>query len=131
MNLQPLIFCLLTPVSCLLSTGIRNWINGSKSSTTVENIRQIAPFYAKRTQFYAFFTEKLRYHEKTNPIRTQFEAKRTQFWPNIRGAKPKRTQTNPIPSRTSDLHLLLKWVNFGIIIKNIRLRIFQRRYKFQ
>ena len=58
-------------------------------STTVENIRQITPFYAKQTQFCAFFAQKRRFHEKTKPIQTQFNPKQTQF-------KANQTQSNPI-----------------------------------
>jgi len=61
--------------------------NQSKGrSTPVENVRQITPFYAKQTQFYAFIARKRRFHEKTNPIQTQFK-------PNSKPIKPK---TNPI-----------------------------------
>ena len=65
------------------------WIH----STNVENIRQITPFYAKQSQFYAFFTPKRRFHEKTNPIQTQFKANITQNKPNLSQFKPK---TKPI-----------------------------------
>jgi 23S rRNA (adenine2503-C2)-methyltransferase len=43
----------------------------SISSTPVENVRQITPFYAKQSQFYAIFTCKRRFHQKTNPIQSQ------------------------------------------------------------
>ena len=59
-----------------------------RRSTPVENVRQITPFYAKQTQFYLFFARKRRFHEKTNPIQTQFNPKQSQF-------KPKRTQFKP------------------------------------
>ena len=58
-------------------------------STPVENVRQITPFYAKQTQFYAFFARKRRFHKKTNPIQTQFNPKQTQL-------KPKQTQFQKI-----------------------------------
>ena len=57
-------------------------------STTVENVRQINPFYAKQSQFYVFFTRKSRFHEKTNPIQTQFNPKQTQFKANKAKNKP-------------------------------------------
>ena len=50
-------------------------------STNVENVRQITPFYAKQSQFYAFFARKRRFHEKINPIQTQLKPKQTQFNP--------------------------------------------------
>jgi len=55
-----------------------------KRSTPVENVRQINPFYAKQTQFYAFFTGKRRFHQKTNPIQTQFNPIQSQFKPNFK-----------------------------------------------
>jgi len=48
-------------------------------STTVENIRQITPFYAKQTQFSAFFTRKRRFHQKTKPIQTQLKPIQTNL----------------------------------------------------
>jgi hypothetical protein len=39
--------------------------------------------YAKQSQFYAFFALKSRFHEKTNPIQTQFNPKQTQFKANL------------------------------------------------
>jgi hypothetical protein len=62
-------------------------------STTVENSLQITPFYAKQSQFYAFFAQKRRFHEKTNPIQTQFKANLTQNKPNKAKNKP---NSNPI-----------------------------------
>jgi hypothetical protein len=59
-----------------------------RHSTSVENIRQITPFYAKRTQFSPFFIEKRLFNPKTNPIQSQTNPKQTQF-------KPKRTQNEP------------------------------------
>ncbi len=59
-----------------------------RPSTTVENSLQINPFYAKQTQFYAFFARKRRFHEKTKPIQTQFNPIQTQF-------KPKQSQFKP------------------------------------
>ena len=64
-------------------------------STTVENVRQITPFYAKQTQFQkwqkninTFLT--MRYKildtlmgQKTKPTQTQFKPKQTQFKPNL------------------------------------------------
>jgi hypothetical protein len=58
-------------------------------STPVENVRQITPFYAKQSQFYAFFARKRRFHEKTNPIQTQLKPIQSQF-------NPKQTQFKPI-----------------------------------
>jgi hypothetical protein len=52
-------------------------------STTVENIRQITPFYAKQSQFYAFFARKRRFHKKTNPIQTQFKPNKAKNKPNL------------------------------------------------
>ncbi|MBW7990742.1 MAG: hypothetical protein FVQ84_12110 [Planctomycetes bacterium] len=67
-------------------------------STTVENSLQITPFYAKQTQFYAFFICKRLFHQKTNPIQTQFNPIQTQF-------KPKQTQykanSKPMPPAIS------------------------------
>jgi hypothetical protein len=57
-------------------------------STTVENVRQITPFYAKQSQFYAFFARKRRFHEKTKPKQTQLKPIQSQF-------KPKQTQFKP------------------------------------
>ena len=65
------------------------------SSTPVENIRQITTFYAKQTQFYVFLAWKRRFHEKTNPIQTQFKANLTQNKPNLTQNKP---NSNPILS---------------------------------
>ncbi len=45
-----------------------------RHSTPVENIRQITPYLKKQSQFSPFFTQKHRFHEKTNPIQTQFVA---------------------------------------------------------
>ncbi len=59
-----------------------------KRSTTVENVRQITPFYAKQTQFYVLLARKRRFHQKTNPIQTQLKPKQTQL-------KPKQTQFKP------------------------------------
>ncbi|MCP4609473.1 MAG: hypothetical protein GY845_12235 [Planctomycetes bacterium] len=53
-------------------------------STTVENIRQIPPYLKKQTQFYAIFTPKRRFNEKTNPIQTQFKPKQSQNKANIK-----------------------------------------------
>jgi len=64
-------------------------------STNVENSLQITPFYAKQTQFCAFFARKRRFHEKTNPIQTQFKPKQTQFKPKQTQFKPKQTQFKP------------------------------------
>jgi len=52
-------------------------------STTVENIRQITPFYAKQTQFCAFLARKRRFHGKTNPIQTQFKANKANNKANL------------------------------------------------
>jgi hypothetical protein len=57
-------------------------------STPVENIRQINPFYAKQTQFYAFFTGKRRFHQKTKPIQTQFKPNKAKNKPNLTQNKP-------------------------------------------
>jgi len=62
-------------------------------STTVENSLQINPFYAKQTQFYAFFARKRRFHEKTNPIQSQFKPNLSQYKANLSQFKAK---TNPI-----------------------------------
>jgi hypothetical protein len=62
-------------------------------STTVENSLQITPFYAKQTQFYTFIAPKRRFHEKTNPIQTQFKANLTQNKPNKANNK---ANSNPI-----------------------------------
>ena len=71
-----------------------------KRSTTVENSLQIAPFYAKQSQFYAFFAPKRRFHEKTNPIQTQYKANLTQNKANLSQFKANLSQfkakTNPI-----------------------------------
>ena len=72
-------------------------------STTVENIRQITPFYAKQTQFYAIFARKSRFNEKTNPIQSQFKANLTQNKPNLTQFKAK---TNPIPSEAKVLSVV-------------------------
>jgi hypothetical protein len=61
-------------------------------STPVENVRQITPFYAKQSQFYAFFARKRRFHEKTNPIQTQLKPIQSQFKPNKAKNKPNQTQ---------------------------------------
>ena len=74
-------------------------------STTVENVRQINPFYAKQTQFQkckkninAFLT--MRYAnfntlmgQKTKPIQTQLKPIQTQFKANKAKNKP---NSNPI-----------------------------------
>ena len=65
-------------------------------STTVENSLQITPFYAKQTQFYTFFAPKRRFHEKTNPIQSQFKPNLTQNKPNLSQNKP---NSNPIFER--------------------------------
>jgi hypothetical protein len=57
-------------------------------STTVENSLQITPFYAKQSQFYPFFAPKRRFHEKTNPIQTQFKPIQTQLNPKQSQFKP-------------------------------------------
>ena len=62
-------------------------------STTVENSLQITPFYAKQTQFYAFFARNRRFHEKTKPKQTQLKPIQTQFKPNKAKNKP---NSNPI-----------------------------------
>jgi len=62
-------------------------------STTVENVRQITPFYAKQSQFCAFLARKRRFHEKTKPIQTQLKPKQTQFKPNKANNKPNSNPT--------------------------------------
>ncbi len=69
-------------------------------STPVENVRQITPFYAKQSQFCAFFARKRRFHEKTKPIQTQLKPKQTQFKPNKAKNKP---NSNPIPAKNRHL----------------------------
>jgi hypothetical protein len=53
--------------------------------------------YAKQSQFCAFFTPKRRFHEKTNPIQTQFKANKAKNKPNLTQYKanfmPKRDRT--------------------------------------
>ena len=61
-----------------------------KRSTTVENIRQITPFYAKQTQFQKCKMMQAKFiqgfmkkfaasgYEKTNPIQTQLKPIQTQ-----------------------------------------------------
>ena len=49
--------------------------------------------YAKQTQFYAFFAPNRRFHEKTNPIQTQFKANLTQNKPNF---SQNKANSNPI-----------------------------------
>ena len=39
--------------------------------------------YAKQSQFYAFFVQIHRFHEKTNPIQSQFKPNLTQNKPNL------------------------------------------------
>ena len=84
-------------------------------STIVENSLQITPFYAKQTQFYPFFAPKRRFHEKTNPIQTQFKANLTQNKPNLSQYKP---NSNPIAKYSKTalwriMFLLLFLVNIG------------------
>jgi hypothetical protein len=69
-------------------------------STTVENVRQITPFYAKQSQFCAFFARKRRFHQKTNPIQTQLKPIQTQFKPNKAKNKP---NSNPIFAKNRHL----------------------------
>ena len=71
-------------------------------STPVENIRQITTFYAKQTQFYSFLARKRRFHEKTNPIQTQFKANLTQNKPNLIQNK---ANSNPILSAVGGLKM--------------------------
>jgi hypothetical protein len=63
-----------------------------RRSTPVENVRQITSFYAKQSQFYAFLTGKRRFHQKTNPIQTQFKANKANNKPNLTQNKPNQTQ---------------------------------------
>ena len=62
-------------------------------NSTNSYVRIYKHFYAKQSQFYAFIAPKRRFHEKTNPIQTQFNPKQTQL-------NPKQTQfkadSNPI-----------------------------------
>jgi fructose-specific phosphotransferase system IIA component len=67
-------------------------------STPVENVRQINPFYAKQTQFCAFFTGKRRFHQKTNPIQTQFKANKANNKPNL---SQNKANSNPIKANLS------------------------------
>ncbi len=76
-----------------------------KRSTTVENVRQITPFYAKQTQFCAFFARKRRFHEKTKPKQTQLKPIQTQFKANLTQNKP---NSNPIKA------------NFGLLGSQFR-----------
>jgi hypothetical protein len=62
-------------------------------STTVENSLQINPFYAKQSQFCAFFARKRRFHQKTNPIQTQFKANKANNKPNL---SQNKANSNPI-----------------------------------
>ena len=69
----------------------------AKRSTTVENSLQIHPFYAKQTQFYAFFAPNRRFYKKQTQFQTQFKANLTQNKPNLSQFKAK---TNPIKAGT-------------------------------
>ena len=84
MNLQPLVFCFLSPDFCLLSTAIRNWINESKYSTSVEKSLQIHPFFAKQTQFFPIFQLKTMISQKNKPKTKPIQ---TQYKPNVQEAK--------------------------------------------
>jgi len=85
-------------------------------STTVENVRQINPFYAKQSQFYAFFARKRRFHQKTNPIQTQLKPIQSQFNPKQTQFKPIQTQSKPIlPTPQSRMDkIAFKIYPFGI-----------------
>jgi len=66
-----------------------------RRSTPVENVRQITPFYAKQSQFCAFFARKRRFHQKTKPIQTQLKPIQSQFNPKQTQFKPIQTQFKP------------------------------------
>ncbi|MDT8303673.1 MAG: hypothetical protein RQ760_19485, partial [Sedimentisphaerales bacterium] len=81
------------------------------SSTTVENVRQITPFYAKQSQFDGGQNEHNSYYnneicniehladrKKTNPIQSQFNPKQTQNKANKAKNKP---NSKPICSQFS------------------------------
>jgi len=55
-------------------------LSGEASSTPVENVRQIRLFLQNKPNFPPFFTQKQRFHQKTNPIQTQYK-------PNVQEAK--------------------------------------------
>jgi hypothetical protein len=83
MNLQPLIFCLLTPVSCILYPVSYYTIFPTHS------IMQNEPNFIRFSPEKAGFTKKRTQNEpNSNPIRTQYE-------PNLCQNEPK---TNPILS---------------------------------
>jgi len=88
------------PLEFILHFSLLACLSGAKRSTFVENVRQIDPFYAKQTQFFAFFAQKRRFHEKTNPIQTQYKANLTQNKANLSQFKANLSQfkakTNPI-----------------------------------
>jgi hypothetical protein len=84
-------------------------------STTVENVRQITPFYAKQTQFDGGPNEhKLRYEKQLQDIiplaqakkQTQFKANKAKYKANSNPIKPKtnpiQTQFNPITERAKN-----------------------------
>ncbi|MCP4610742.1 MAG: hypothetical protein GY845_18700 [Planctomycetes bacterium] len=66
-----------------LSGAKRYQLYANFLSTIVENSLQISPFYAKQSQFFAFFARKRRFNEKTNPIQTQFKANKAKNKPNL------------------------------------------------
>jgi len=83
-------------------------------STTVENIRQITPFYAKQTQFCALFARKRRFHEKTNPIQTQLKPIQSQFNPKQTQFKPnKAKQTQCYLAQTTRFATIGRWLCNG------------------
>jgi hypothetical protein len=78
-------------------------------STTVENVRQITPFYAKQTQFQKESNQ--RKHLCNNEIRkfkhlagvqkqTQFKANKAKNKPN---SNPIKAKTNPIQTQTNPI----------------------------
>jgi hypothetical protein len=78
-------------------------------STTVENVRQITPFYAKQTQFWKWQNEhKHRYNKHLHDFllltgakkQTQFKANKAKNKPN---SNPIQTQTNPIQTQSKPI----------------------------
>jgi hypothetical protein len=65
-------------------------------STEVENVRQIRLFLQNKPNFSAFFTQKPRFHKKTNPIQTQFEPNSKPILGRYQGGK---ANSKPIVSK--------------------------------
>ncbi|MDT8301374.1 MAG: hypothetical protein RQ760_07800, partial [Sedimentisphaerales bacterium] len=88
----------MKPEICNMKHPITDYDRLSNITIKVYDIYIIMYFYigtnyAKQTQFSPFIAPKRRFHQKTNPIQTQFKPNLTQNKPNL---SQFQSQTNPI-----------------------------------